>query len=355
MIVVIVFFAGFFLACLCKPSEAFSESERRHLDQFPEVSADRIVSGEFMQDFEDYTLDQFPLREKFRNIKALVSKYILRQSDNNGIYVADGYVSKMEYPLQQESVERTGERFAYIYDRYMKGTGAKVYVSLIPDKNYFMAERDGHLALDYDEMNGILKKHMGFAQNIEIKDMLSLEDYYKTDTHWRQECITDVAQAFLDAMGTQASASYRECVLDEPFYGVYYGQAALPLPGETLSYLVSDAFSGCRVYDYEHDKEIDMYDLEKGQGKDPYELFLSGSLSLITIENPDASAEKELILFRDSFGSSLAPLLVEGYQKITLVDVRYLHPDLLGRYLTFEDQDVLFLYSTLVLNQGLVL
>ena len=95
--------------------------------------------------------------------------------------------------------------------------------------------------------------------------------------------------------------------------------------------------------------------MEKAYGKDPYEMFLSGSLSLITIENPNATTDKELVIFRDSFGSSIAPLLVEGYAKITLVDIRYITSDLVGRFIDFENQDVLFLYSTLVLNNSVTL
>mgnify|MGYP000103969344 FL=1 len=92
--------------------------------------------------------------------------------------------------------------------------------------------------------------------------------------------------------------------------------------------------------------------MEKAYGKDPYQMFLSGSISLMTIENPNAKTDKELIIFRDSFGSSISPLLVEGYAKITLVDIRYIVPDYLGRFVNFEGSDVLFLYSTLVLNNS---
>ena len=95
--------------------------------------------------------------------------------------------------------------------------------------------------------------------------------------------------------------------------------------------------------------------MEKAAGKDPYELFLSGPKSLLTIENPSAHTEKELIVFRDSFGSSIAPLLAEGYAKITLVDIRYLSPQMLDRFITFTDQDVLFLYSVSVLNNSVTI
>ena len=352
MAVLIASFLGLAVSSWFKPANQFSDSERRALEQFPQLSVKSILSGNFMSDFEDYTLDQFPFRDGFRNIKAVVASYLFGQSDNNDIYVEDGYVSKMEYPLKEDTIKRAGERFRYVYDKYLAETDASVYVSIVPDKNYFMAEESGHLALDYDVLTETLLREMEFAEYIDIMGELSLEDYYKTDTHWRQECIMDVAESLGNAMGVQLAGTYEEKVLDNPFYGVYYGQAALPLPAEEIKYLSSDVLSGCKVYDYQNEKEIGIYDFEKAYGKDPYEMFLSGTLSLITIENPEASIEKELILFRDSFGSSIAPLLVEGYSKITLVDIRYIHPDMLEKYIEFDNQDVLFLYSTLVLNNA---
>ncbi|MBQ8010603.1 MAG: hypothetical protein IJ265_03530, partial [Oscillospiraceae bacterium] len=97
------------------------------------------------------------------------------------------------------------------------------------------------------------------------------------------------------------------------------------------------------------------YDMEKAAGRDPYELFLCGADALVTIENPEAASDRELIVFRDSFGSSLVPLLAEGYSKITVIDIRYVQPAMLGNLVEFKGQDVLFLYSTLILNNSLAL
>ena len=41
--------------------------------------------------------------------------------------------------------------------------------------------------------------------------------------------------------------------------------------------------------------------------------------------------------------------------KITLVDIRYLMPELLGRFVEFHGQDILFLYSTLVINNSTII
>ena len=72
----------------------------------------------------------------------------------------------------------------------------------------------------------------------------------------------------------------------------------------------------------------------------------------MTITNEASLSDRELIVFRDSYGSSLVPLLVTGYKKITLVDTRYISPKILDQYIDFADQDVLFLYSTLLINDS---
>ena len=351
-VVVVAVFLSVSLFAWLKPTDDFSLSERRKLSQFPALSFKTVISGDFMSNFENYTLDQFPLRDKFRTLKALVALNVFNQSANNDIYVVDGYASKIEYPLNEDSVKRAGERFQYVYEKYLKDTNTKNYLSIIPDKNYFLGTENGYLSVDYEKMISLLRENTDFLKYIDIIEELEVSDYYKTDTHWREENIVDVAEKIGNEMGADVKAEYEVKTLENDFYGVYYGQSALPLEAEKIKYLTNDALENCKVFDYQNNKEISVYDMEKANGKDPYEMFLGGPLSLVTIENENAKTGKELIIFRDSFGSSIAPLLVEGYKKITLVDIRYMHPNLLGNYIEFDSQDVLFLYSTSVLNNS---
>lgn len=85
-------------------------------------------------------------------------------------------------------------------------------------------------------------------------------------------------------MGTTINPTYTQVDVGVPFYGVYYGQSALPLSAEKIYYLTNETLKNCKVFDYESNAYMDMYDMEKANGKDPYELFLGGSKSLITIE-----------------------------------------------------------------------
>ena len=183
---------------------------------------------------------------------------------------------------------------------------------------------------------------------------MTAEDFYRTDTHWRQERLFPAASAICQALGVTGPdpADYSAEALARPFYGVYYGQAALPMEPDTMYLLRSDLLSQCTVYDYESGQVLPIYDEGRLTAKDLYEVYLSGPRSLLTITNPGAATDRELILFRDSFASAITPLLLTDYRTVTLVDIRYIQIDMLSRFLDFHGQDVLILYSALVLNNG---
>ena len=336
------------------PAKDMSEAERRPLEQFPELSVKTLLNGKFMSKFEDFTLDQFPARDTFRQIKALFHYYVLQQKDNNDIYIADGYAAKLEYPLKEENVSHATSRFRYVYDQYLKDSGSKIFTAVIPDKGYYLAEENGYLALDYPAMFEKIRQDMPWAEYIDLTDCLDISCYYYTDTHWRQETLLPVAKRITQALGMPApeAGEFTQKELERPFYGVYYGQAALPMKPESIFLMESQRLTDCRVYNYETKSYAAVYDMEKLGSKDLYDVYLSGAQSLLRIENPNAATNRELIVFRDSFGSSVTPLLVSEYQSVTLVDIRYLSSQMLSRYLEFNGQDVLFLYSTLVLNNG---
>ena len=126
------------------------------------------------------------------------------------------------------------------------------------------------------------------------------------------------------------------------------------MEADDLYILESQLLSECTVYNFEKNTYTQVYDMEKLNGYDLYDVFLSGAQSLLRIENPNATTDRELIVFRDSFSSSLVPLLVQDYKTVTVVDIRYLNPAMLGRFVNFHGQDVLFLYSALVLNKNLI-
>ena len=142
------------------------------------------------------------------------------------------------------------------------------------------------------------------------------------------------------------------------FYGVYYGQSALPMVADTICYLTNEVIDSAQVWNMETGKTNPVYELDKLESEksmDKYDIFLGGAVPLQIIDSPKAKTDKRLIIFRDSYTSSLAPLLLETYKEVTLVDLRYISSELIGEYVDFEEADILFLYNTVVLNHSSML
>ena len=339
------------------PAKELSNAERRPLAQMPELSVQSVLSGKFMGSFEEFTQDQFPARDLFRQLKSLFHYNVMGQRDNNDIYIVDGYAAKLEYPLNEGGLSNALKRFNEIYDQYLKDSGSKVYTAVIPDKGYYLAEKNSYLTMDYEKLFATVREQMPWSAHIDLTDCLSGIDYYRTDTHWRQENLLPVAQKLCGAMGMTApqAEDFAKTAIDRPFYGVYYGQAALPMQPETLYVMESQRLKDCTVYRYDTDDTGSVYDMDKLTSRDLYDVYLSGPQSLLRIDNPVAKTDRELVIFRDSFGSSLVPLLVQEYKTVTVVDIRYIPAKMLGEKLEFHGQDVLFLYSTLILNTGAAL
>ena len=354
ILVFCILIGGASLWLFAKEDGEISEWERRKLQQFPEITFERVMDGKFMKEFVTYMTDQFPLRDEFRRLKANVLFKVYNQKDNGGIYIQDGSASKIDAVINQNSVNHFIGRIDNIYNSYLKDTDCKVYYSVIPDKNYFLAEKGGYPAMDYDELYRVLGEKLSYMTEIEIKDLLDAEDYYTTDTHWKQEKIVDVANEIRQQMGMKPVTDYTEKTMGD-FYGVYYGQSALPLDPDTIGYLTNDEIENCTVYNFEKNTEGKVYSLEKYEGLDPYDIYLSGAVSLLEITNPKGDEDKELVIFRDSFGSSLSPLLLSGYSKITIVDIRYIASDMVSQFVDFDNQDVLVIYSTMMINSSLTL
>ena len=333
-----------------------SLSERRTMAQMPKLTVAKVMDGNYFQDIESYATDQFIFREKFRGLKARTALYIFRKQDFHKIYLAQNSAISMEYPLNQQLVNGFIGKMNYIKANLLKEE-QRVFYSLIPDKNYFYGPASGHLTLNYDSMRADLAVGLTGFTYIDIFPALKGEDYYATDSHWRQENLAEATGLLAQGLGLSQNPFPKEYQSQSygPFYGVYYGQSALPLKAETLIYLESPVTKAATVSHIETGKATTVYDLSLLKGMDPYDVFLSGATAVCTVTNPLNPKGRELIIFRDSFGGSIAPLLLEGYSAITLIDTRYISPKILDQYVEFTDQDVLFLYSTGMVNQSSIL
>ena len=266
-----------------------------------------------------------------------------------------GYLRAGEYwveqigTLKENSVELFCEKLNGLRGGTLSGA-TRFYWTLIPDKGCYTETP----TTDYTAFYTAVEQRLDGMTGINLSDTLSLADYYKTDRHWRQECLAPVVERLGERMDFSAGWEY-EMQQGPNFIGAYRPY----LPGWTRSepffWLTGDAIETAEIKNMQRPEQTQLYWSDALGSKNQYDLFLGGASPLIEIQNPNASTDRELVIFGDSFVSSLVPLLCNTYAEITVVDLRYLGSSVLDQYLDATGKEVLFAYSAWVVNNSAML
>lgn len=278
---------------------------------------------------------------------------LTKQPDKHGVYRVDDYYMEYAGAYSEKSAAGFVKKLNSIKSTYLTADNRTFY-AIVPDKAYY-AQDAGYPVFDYASMQSAVRAGLTEFTEIDLFPVLSLTDYYKTDIHWRQDKLAPTVMALGDTMGFAVDAQAFTAQTQEGFVGSYAKSITGKAPADTLVYLTSPVTDAANVENYQYPDFHAVYDTARLASKLPYDVFLSGASPVITIENPLATSEQSLIIFRDSFASSLAPLLLPAYKSITLIDLRYMATPLLRDFVAFDKQDVLFLYSVPVVNSSAML
>lgn len=336
-----------FLINVIKKDTDISVAERRKLATMPELTTKSLFDGTYFKKFDSYVTDQFVERDAFRKIKIDIE--LSTKGEYNNLYLYDDYIIEEIFPLNSNSINNLTNKINYIKDTYLNDN-SNIYYTIIPDKNYFV--NNGNLKLDYNKLQDMMKSNLTNLNYINIFDKLTLDNYYKTDTHWKEEDLFNVANTIANQMNFDITNNNNVVNTITTFKGSYAGRLSVTKDIDTIKTISNPSTLNSSVYNYETKKYTDIYDYTKINSLDKYDIYLSGAVPIIDIINNNSSSDKELIVFRDSYGSSLIPLLIEGYKKITVIDIRYISSKILNKYIDFNDQDVLFMYSILTINNS---
>ena len=335
------------------PDKDISETERRYLMHFPTLNIKTIFNGDFFEEFNTYTVEQFPFREIFIKIKGLATNKLFLKKEENGVFIKDGNFFEIDSSIDDKSIDYFLELVTKIKNNF---SSENIYYSIIPDKNYYTKEEIPKI--NYNELVKTINKNLQDITYINIFNELSLDSYYKTDIHWKQEKIGEVVKTIALHMNNEPiDIKYNKLTYDN-FYGALYGKIPNNEKPDTITYLIDENTINTKVFDYEKNQYYKVYEEQNLKNIDSYDIFLGGAKALLIMENKNSKTNKELVIFRDSFGSSLAPLLLPYYKKITLVDLRYINSDYIinNNLIDFNNnQDILFIYGIPIINNSFTL
>ena len=355
-----LFTFGFGAALILTPSRDFSEQENRFLAQFKAPTADTLRSGKFMEDFEKYVSDQFPLRDQWIRLKARSEKALGKQENNKVYFGTDGQTLFAQFttPTPEELEQRVG-----FVNKLGENLDVPVYFSLVPDKSYVCSDLLPANApkVDYGvTIRNALSLCGDEVTYIDLRGALTdtADSFYRTDHHWTTMGAQKAGQALLEGMGLVQQAGDLKVLgyqslpytqVSDSFYGTTYSSSGagwvepdsihtvIPEGGTKGNVTVTGYPEGAPI-------ESSLYHPEKLEVKDKYAYFLGGNQPLCVIKNPDAAGGK-LLVVRDSYSDSLAPFLAEAFQEVHLFDLRYNNMSLTQYVADNGIDQVLVLYS----------
>ena len=319
------------------PDRAFSENENRYLQLTPKLSWDTVMSGDFMEDMEEYTSDQIVFRDLWTATRSLLQRAEGKE-DISGTYLgAEGrYFAK----VTEDSFNRAGlEKNAGYIREFFAASGKSCRAMIVPSPAGVLRDMLPENAPYYDEAGAFERLDAALGGSLlDVRETLAdVEDpYYHTDHHWTTMGAQAAYRRWAEVTGHAVREDALVCATEE-FRGTLYSKVLLPDSVYDSVYYAPEITAESVVCD---GKDGTLYDGDALTRKDKYELFLGGNYGQCVITTGTENG-KHLLLVKDSFANSFVPFLTGDYETITMVDLRYCREKL--QPLAKESDDILVL------------
>ena len=314
-----------------------------------DFSFQRLFSGDYTADFEDFCADQFPLRDQWIALNARYSQLCGRK-ESNGIYLCEG--GRLMEPFEGSTPFAIQSRVE-VLNNFAAQTDAPVTLGLIPGAAEFYSELLPKGAPAESQQSFVDEVYAGIEFDcVDLSSALSAHKneyiFYRTDHHWTSLGAYYGYGALGEALGYVADAAetFPRQIVSEDFYGTAYSSSGYTWVEPDAIECFAAEPEGITVLNYSNgEAEIgSLYHPEKLRVKDKYTFFLGGNTPLLKISN-EAADGGSLLIIRDSYSDCLAPFLTKHFSEVHLMDLRYYKESAL-EYIEANGIDrVLILYS----------
>lgn len=341
------------------PSSKTSVAENRELQQRPKLSVSRLLYGKFASDYSKFISDQFLKRDMMIKVKAKFDLFMGKR-EINGVYIAkDDYLME-GFRKSEDSV--TSAKVAAINSFANNNSKMKVSFMLVPNKveiykNLLPNNNPDDSQKEY--VNGIKKELDSKIKLVDLFDTFeknknNIDLYFKTDHHWTTDGAYLAYVEFCKAINIEPinEKMLEKNLASNTFKGsLYYKNGAqIGRPDELYIYLNKNEDKPVVVKYYDDMKKVpSLYDSEKLQGRDPYEVFTGGNHSQIKIRT-NINTSKKLLVIKDSYANAMLPFLVNNFSEINVVDLRYFTGSLKDVIQNNDVTDILILHNINTFN-----
>lgn len=365
------------LAFFARPTA--SAVENRNLTEFPQLTWNTFWDGSFFSDLSLWYADTYPPRELLigldRDFESLfgvrsevtmvggaeeaqevptevpqeaatidVEEFVAPDGDAlaqevqdnimNGLYVRDGAAYSKYY-----FTESVAEKYSSVINTCAAKLDGKaeVFSILVPDQSGVLLSDSELRALGGSSQGDAIKYYdsllSGQVKKVDVFQALRDHNgdyiYFRTDHHWTQLGAYYAYVKFCEAAGIQqVPLEDRQMTEFDNFLGSFYQK--LKDPEMEANPDVVDAYQPNGTNDMRYiDKDGNwtdakvITDVSSWNRGTKYQTFIAGDQPYAEIENPAVADDSSVLLVKESFGNAFAPLLVDNFHKVYVIDYRY--------------------------------
>ncbi len=351
LVVLAAIIAFFSLSYILVDASDFSEDENRALQTVPRFTLEKLLDGTYTAQLQSYFSDQISFRSAMIRIKATLELASGKNENNGVLYGSDGYLIET-YPYTEENYEYLRKNLAKIERLVEKAeqNGVLTASVIIPRKvdvltdmlpPYYSTERNE------TPWSFVGDSHITLTNTLKSAWQSGTQVFYKTDHHWTADATLVSYRALAEILGyTPYSDEYFDMqLLSSSFFGTTYSTSGFFFADADSIYAPTVDSDKYTVEIVDTGRTLDgFYDASYLDVKDKYSVFLSGNNAHVKIYDKSDENKETLLIIKDSYSHSLAPLLAEHYN-LELIDPRYYTGSISEYIEENEIENVLFLFG----------
>lgn len=331
------------------PQKSYSANENRYLTKLPKITWEGVKKGEVQDTLETAICDQFPARDTWLGMTTVIQRAMGNDCIRKVYIGKDGYY--FEQVLDSDLPEKQYDTNLQMIEA-LREEGISTTCMLIPSPATILKDKLPAHAVTYNHAQMCEAGEELLQQDwLDVSETLlqakeKEQVYFRTDHHWTLAGAYEGYAAYCRHMGREPKsyAHFAPEKVSDTFLGTIYSKLLPVDPKEDALYLAANLPKNIEVV-CDGKSQDGVYDREKLDIKDKYAVFFGGNYGTVEITNKDAKLDKTLIVCKDSFANSMIPFLIEDYQKIIMLDLRYYTGSVKQLLSSYDQKEFLVLYE----------
>lgn len=316
------------LVNLLPVNKTFSDNENRKLAEKPKFTWSKVISGQYMEEYESYRSDQFVGRNMLRTIKT-ASEFFAGKRESSGVLKGDnGYLMEEIAPMDEGKVTANLKAMNQFSESH---PDIPMYMMLVPNAANILSDRLPALAETEDQKKQFqeIQGNLGTMITwVDVQNTLKSHKkevlYYHTDSHWTTLGAYYAYQTLTEVMNldTSKAPKMKQYAVNTDFNGDLSSLSGYDTGFREPVYIYSAENTKENisvVAEYDGTKKATLYDEYKLEEKDKYALFLGGDHDVTDIRT-NAEGTDRLLVIKDSYANCMLPFLTPYYREIIAVD-----------------------------------